>query len=123
MSRTPAAITQADVARVIRAARKAGCAEVEVVAPGGARVIVQQLIYLQERRLHQPRFTAGLVDFAGPLTALWGQLDPIAVPSMPRHLRDLRPATEVVELDGVGHWPTLEAPDRVAAEIRARLVG
>ncbi|WP_344734976.1 alpha/beta hydrolase [Nocardioides fonticola] len=88
---------------------------------GGARVIVQQLTYLLERRAHQPRFTAGLVDFPGPLTAIWGLLDPIAVPTMPRHLRYLRPATEIVELDGVGHWPPIEAPERVAAEIRARL--
>lgn len=40
MSNRPAIVTQADVARVIRAARKAGAAEVEVKI-GGASVIVR----------------------------------------------------------------------------------
>lgn len=92
-----------------------------ILVGGGHRVVLKQLVYLQERRRHQPRFTSGLVDFPGPLTAVWGQLDPIAVPTMPRHLRDLRPATEVVELDAVGHWPSIEAPEQLAAVIRQRL--
>ncbi len=50
---------------------------------------------------------------------MWGVLDPIAVPAMPQRLAELRPGTEVVLLDGVGHWPSIEAPERVAAEIRA----
>ena len=40
MSRRPAAITQADVARVIRAAKQAGAAEV-VVSVGAQSVIVR----------------------------------------------------------------------------------
>jgi hypothetical protein len=35
MSRTPATITQADVARVIRAAKQAGAAAVSLLLPGG----------------------------------------------------------------------------------------
>jgi hypothetical protein len=35
MSRTPASITQADVARVIRAAKQAGAAAVNLLLPGG----------------------------------------------------------------------------------------
>jgi len=40
MSRRPAEITQADVARAIRAAKQAGAAEVEVQV-GKARIIVR----------------------------------------------------------------------------------
>jgi hypothetical protein len=40
MSRRPAAITQADVARAIRAAKQAGAAEVEVQI-GDARILVR----------------------------------------------------------------------------------
>jgi hypothetical protein len=36
MSRTPATITQADVARVIRAAKQAGAAAVSLLLPGGS---------------------------------------------------------------------------------------
>jgi len=39
MSRRPAAITQADIARAIRAAKAAGAAEVEVRTEGGTIVI------------------------------------------------------------------------------------
>ncbi len=41
MSRRPAHITQADVARVIRAARQSGAAEVEVKIDGKASIIVR----------------------------------------------------------------------------------
>lgn len=41
MSRRPAAITQADVARIIRAAKQAGAAAVEV--PVGDQIIVVRL--------------------------------------------------------------------------------
>lgn len=41
MPRRPATITQADVARAIRAAKQAGAAEVEVRVNGGATIIVR----------------------------------------------------------------------------------
>lgn len=41
MSRRRAEITQADIARVIRAAKQAGAAEVEVVVNGDSKIIVR----------------------------------------------------------------------------------
>lgn len=41
MSRRPAAITQADVARAIRAARQAGAAEVEVRVGKEATIVIR----------------------------------------------------------------------------------
>ncbi|MFB9924104.1 alpha/beta fold hydrolase [Amycolatopsis halotolerans] len=82
---------------------------------GGAHLVPRQNRYLLERRQHQARWTAGLVDFPGPLTLLWGVHDPIATPAMPERLQRLRPETEVVLLDDLGHWPSLEAPERLAA--------
>ena len=41
MSRRPAAITQADVARAIRAARQTGAAEVEIRIDGKSSIIVR----------------------------------------------------------------------------------
>jgi len=87
---------------------------------GGDRLLTKQIDYVRERRRHQGTWTAAFVDFPGRLGAVWGVLDPIAVPAMPRHLAELRPGTEVVMLDGVGHWPSVEAPERVAAEIAVR---
>jgi len=41
MSRTPAKVTQADIARTIRAARQCGAREVEVKFAGGTTVTVK----------------------------------------------------------------------------------
>jgi hypothetical protein len=41
MARRPASVTQADIARAIRAARQAGAAEVEVRVGEQARIIVR----------------------------------------------------------------------------------
>lgn len=41
MSRRPCTITQADVARVLRAAKQTGAAEVEVVNKDGERMLVR----------------------------------------------------------------------------------
>jgi hypothetical protein len=41
MSRRPSSITQADVARVLRAAKQAGAAEVEVRTPSGSTIIIR----------------------------------------------------------------------------------
>jgi pimeloyl-ACP methyl ester carboxylesterase len=87
---------------------------------GGDRLLTRQINYVRERRQHQATWTAAFVGYAGRLSAVWGVLDPIAVPAMPRHLAELRPATDVVLLDGVGHWPSIEVPARVAAEVASR---
>lgn len=87
---------------------------------GGDRLLTRQINYVRERRRHQATWTAAFVDFPGRLSAVWGVLDPIAVPAMPRHLAELRPGTEVVMLEGVGHWPSIEVPERIAQEIAVR---
>lgn len=88
---------------------------------GGDRLMPRLIRYIEERRVHQERWTAGLVDFAGPLTLVWGEEDPIAVLPMTERLKSLRPSTEVVTLPGVGHWPSIEAPESLAGKISALL--
>lgn len=88
---------------------------------GGDQLLGRTIRYIEERRANQDRFTRGLVSFDGPMTALWGELDPIAVVAMTDRLKEIRPATEVVRWPDVAHWPSLEVPERVATEIVARL--
>jgi pimeloyl-ACP methyl ester carboxylesterase len=87
----------------------------------GDRLMPRLIRYIEERRTHQARWTAGLTGYAGPMTLLWGRQDPIAVEAMAYHLAELRPATEVILWPDVGHWPSIEVPDRVAGAILARL--
>jgi pimeloyl-ACP methyl ester carboxylesterase len=88
---------------------------------GGDQLLPRTIRYIEERRANQDRFTDGLVSFDGPMTALWGDLDPIAVVAMTDQLKSLRPSTEIVRWPDVGHWPSLEAPDRVTQAIVDRL--
>jgi hypothetical protein len=54
MARRPASITQADVARAIRAAKQAGAAEVEVrIAGNEARIVIRLSSTANERPLEE----------------------------------------------------------------------
>lgn len=87
----------------------------------GDRLMPRIIRYIEERRRNQDRWTAGLGDFTGPVAAFWGDLDPIAVPAMADRLVAVRTdAGNPITLEhwpDVGHWPIVEAPDRVAAAI------
>jgi len=83
----------------------------------GDRLMPRLIRYIEERRVHQDRWTAGFVDFPGPLTMIWGEEDPIAILPMTERMKTLRPATTVVRLPGIGHWTSIEAPEQVAAAI------
>jgi len=89
---------------------------------GGHRILPITIRYVEERRTHAARWTAGLVDFAGELAIIWGDLDPVAVPAIADRLLQLRPKTTAVRWDDVGQRPQLEVPERVAAELN-RLMG
>ncbi|MGH9213971.1 MAG: alpha/beta fold hydrolase [Acidimicrobiales bacterium] len=88
---------------------------------GGDLLLPRLIRYIEERRQHQPRWTAALRDYPGPLVAAWGDLDPIAVPAMADRLGGLRDETgnpvEVIHWPDVGHWPSVETPDLVAGLI------
>lgn len=88
---------------------------------GGDRLLPVLIRYVEERRTHQERWTAGFTEYDGPLTLVWGEEDPIAVLAMTGRLESLRPETAIVRLSGVGHWPSIESPERLAAEVGQRL--
>ena len=96
---------------------------VALVEHNGGDLLLPRLIrYIDERRRNQPRWTAGLVQATVPMTAVWGELDPIAVPAMVDRLQKLRReagnGTDVVRWPDVGHWPPIERPVELASVIR-----
>jgi pimeloyl-ACP methyl ester carboxylesterase len=93
-----------------------------IARDGGDRLLPRLIRYIEERRANQERWTEGLVRFEGPLAALWGMQDSIAVPAMVERLASIRADTDVVVWDDVGHWPCLEAPDRLVEAVRQRLL-
>ena len=55
-----------------------------------------------------------------PLAFIWGMLDPISGAHMAARIRERLPRARMCELSDVSHWPALEAPQRVSAELLAR---
>jgi pimeloyl-ACP methyl ester carboxylesterase len=78
-----------------------------VIDPGGQRVSALDRLYLAERM---------------PLLLIWGRDDPIIPVEHGRYAHALVPGSRLVELEGGGHFPMLDAPDRIAEEL-ARFVG
>jgi pimeloyl-ACP methyl ester carboxylesterase len=91
-----------------------------IAADDGEQLMARHARYIDERRHNESRFTPPVVDHPSPLTIVWGTDDPIAVPAMADRLAAARPDARVVRLDGVGHYPMVEAPERFVAAVTGR---
>jgi len=87
----------------------------------GHRLLPRTIRYIEERRRAQSRFTGAIEAHPSPLGIVWGTDDPIAVPDMATRLHGVRPDARLTLLDGVGHYPMLEAPARFAAAVAETL--
>lgn len=85
---------------------------------GGRGAIADVASYLDERREREERWTAALARPARPVRYVWGLRDPVSGPSILEALRERVPEPDVVELPDAGHYPQIEAPARVAREVR-----
>jgi pimeloyl-ACP methyl ester carboxylesterase len=89
---------------------------VEQIMRDEGHLLLPRLIrYIEERRRHQARFTGAIESDPSPLHIVWGVDDPIAATSMVDTLCAARPAATVDLLEGVGHYPMVEAPARFLA--------
>lgn len=85
----------------------------------GYRLSHMLVRYNHEREVHAPRWLDALVAYDGPLQSIWGLADPVSGQHVLEPLRTLVPKARVDELDGVGHFPMCEAPNRVVDALRA----
>jgi len=93
-------------------------AQVEMILhDDGNRVLARLIRYIEERRAAQDRFTGAIESHPSPLAVVWGADDPIAVHDMAVRLTTARPDAPLVTLDGVGHYPMVEAPERFAGAV------
>lgn len=88
---------------------------------GGAGIGDRLIYYLGERERFAARWHGAIADWPGPLSFAWGMEDPVATPQVLAALSELRPKAPVTELSDLGHYPQIEAPERVAAAVRAAL--
>ncbi len=81
----------------------------------GERALPRTIRYIEERRREEQRFTGAIERHPSPLAVVWGAEDPIAVVGMVDRLRAARPDASVRVLEGIGHYPMIEAPAALAA--------
>ena len=90
---------------------------------GGDSLLARTIRYIEDRRAEERRYTGAIETHPSPLGIVWGELDPIAVHAMTDRLLEVRPDATRTTLTGVGHYPMVEAPERFAAAVLARLDG
>lgn len=81
---------------------------------GGRRVLHKVAGYMKERKRMGEQWTGPLERLGLPFRVIWGERDPIALYAIAQRLCSRNAAAELHTLQGVGHYPQLEAPQRVA---------
>ena len=82
------------------------------------QLIAYRLIrYMTDRVAHGERWVTALETTDVPLAFVWGMLDPVSGAHIAKRIRERLPDAPFTALDHVGHWPSLEAPQRVAAAV------
>ena len=98
----------------------------ELISRGDGRAALPALsLYRREREQRRARWVGALQTARLPVRFIVGTDDPIAGSDMAQRYRELVPEADIVELDGVGHYPQIEAPERVLQgylEFRAGLI-
>jgi pimeloyl-ACP methyl ester carboxylesterase len=86
-----------------------------ISSDGGLQAMPRLLAYMAERRDSREALLRALREAPVPVGFCWGQRDPVSGAHVLAAVRDLPPRAEVLALEGIGHYPQLEAPDEVAA--------
>lgn len=84
----------------------------------GNRLLPRLIRYVEERRVHEARWTGAIEQHASPLHIVWGDVDPIAVWPMAERLSQRCARATLRRLDGVGHYPMIETPARITDALR-----
>lgn len=83
----------------------------------GQRIMHLLIRYITDRAIDGERWVTALERSDVPIAFTWGMLDPISGAHMAERIRERMPGAPFNALDDVGHWPPLEAPQRVAADV------
>jgi pimeloyl-ACP methyl ester carboxylesterase len=82
---------------------------------GGLFVADKIFHFLEERISNRERWVGAMQKADVPLRLISGAADPIAGQAMTESYREVVPCADVVSLEGIGHFPHLEAPERMLA--------
>jgi pimeloyl-ACP methyl ester carboxylesterase len=83
---------------------------------GGRQALARLINYMEQRRRNRPRWVGALVGSTVPRCLICGAVDPVSGRHLADRYRELVPDPDVVVLEDVGHYPQLEAHERVVDE-------
>ena len=75
--------------------------------------------YVRERYLHKERWLGTLRSAQTPVQFVWATGDPVANRDMGKALAAMVPQARYTEVEGIGHFIPIEAPETVAAAFRS----
>ena len=73
--------------------------------------------YMAERTRFRRRWIGALERLDIPMFVAWGELDPVAKLAIGERLARETPGADLTTWDDLGHYPQVEAPDRVAQAV------
>lgn len=79
----------------------------------GVAAMPKLIRYMEERKIHRQRWVGALENTACPMRLIDGLADPISGAHMVERYKQLIKNPDVVELQGIGHYPQVEAPQQV----------
>ena len=85
-----------------------------LIAFNNGKAILPKLIrYMQERNTWKSRWEGAIVNCPVPLLHINGAEDPISGRHVGEYFSKMNPAARVEFLEGIGHYPQVEAPESV----------
>ncbi len=91
----------------------------QLIEASNGQAIAHKLIrYMAERVTYRDRWVSVLSQPPVPIRLIDGMADPISGAHLVTAYRELAPTADVIELDKIGHYPQLEAPQRVLDAVR-----
>ena len=86
----------------------------ELILHNDGKNIMHKLIrYINDRRNNAVRWKSAIIDAEIPLHVINGPLDPVSGRHLAEYCKQLLSPEKVTILEGLGHYPHDEAPDRV----------
>lgn len=84
-----------------------------ITTHNGQRVMPRLIRYLDQRREQRDRWVGAMTTTRVPMRLIDGTSDPVSGETMAARYIELIPDPDVVRLEGIGHYPHVEAPDRM----------
>lgn len=84
----------------------------------GTQIGHKLIRYMTERNEYRDRWVGTLQKNKVPIRFVNGLEDPISGKNMVKRYREIIPRPDVVELEGIGHYPQIEAPEAVLNAFR-----